>query len=91
MLTTIGFSPDFSTSFTPGLPTYLQTATFLSGTVWQAIAALATTTNVGSNGAPGLTAYQVWLAEGTNGTVGDFMKAITGPKGDQGVKGDKGN
>jgi hypothetical protein len=43
--------------------------------------------DAGEHGAPGLSAYQVWLAEGNTGTVADFMQTITGPKGDQGTPG----
>ena len=43
--------------------------------------------DAGEHGAPGLSAYQVWLAEGNTGTVAAFMQTITGPKGDQGTPG----
>ncbi len=46
--------------------------------------------DAGENGAPGLSAYQVWLAEGNTGTVDDFMQAIAGPKGDPGAPGKDG-
>ena len=35
----------------------------------------------GANGAPGLSAYQLWLAEGNEGTVGDFMRSLHGANG----------
>jgi hypothetical protein len=35
----------------------------------------------GAHGAPGLSAYQLWLAEGNEGTVGDFMRSLHGANG----------
>jgi hypothetical protein len=35
----------------------------------------------GANGASGLSAYQLWLAEGNEGTVGDFMRSLHGANG----------
>jgi hypothetical protein len=44
----------------------------------------------GANGAPGLSAYQLWLAEGNEGTVGDFMRSLHGDRGPQGEQGPPG-
>jgi hypothetical protein len=44
----------------------------------------------GANGAPGLSAYQLWLAEGNEGTVGDFMRSLHGANGDRGPQGEQG-
>jgi hypothetical protein len=35
----------------------------------------------GANGAPGLSAYQLWLADGNEGSVGDFMRSLHGANG----------
>ncbi len=45
----------------------------------------------GADGAAGLSAYQLWLAQGNEGTVGDFMSSLRGPKGDAGAQGPKGD
>jgi hypothetical protein len=44
----------------------------------------------GANGQDGLSAYEVWLAEGNTGTEADFLAGITGPQGPQGVPGEQG-
>lgn len=47
----------------------------------------------GKDGAPGLdgkSAYQIWLGEGNQGSLGDFLGSLKGEKGDQGPKGDQG-
>jgi hypothetical protein len=44
----------------------------------------------GANGQDGLSAYEVWLAEGNTGTEADFLNGITGPQGPQGVPGPQG-
>lgn len=41
-------------------------------------------------GGRGMSAYEVWLSQGNEGTVEDFMLALKGPKGDTGEKGDTG-
>lgn len=38
----------------------------------------------------GLSAYEVWLAEGNEGTLEDYFASLKGDKGDQGDKGDPG-
>lgn len=43
---------------------------------------------IGLDGAPGDDSYAVWLAQGNQGTVADFLEAYRGPKGDPGAKGD---
>jgi hypothetical protein len=35
----------------------------------------------GADGAPGLSAYQLWLADGNEGSVGDFMRSLHGANG----------
>ncbi len=44
----------------------------------------------GAAGAVGLSAYQVWLAEGNDGSTADFLAAITGPAGPKGDTGTAG-
>ncbi|HPQ35936.1 MAG TPA: hypothetical protein PK563_15685, partial [Tenuifilaceae bacterium] len=41
----------------------------------------------GEVGADGLSAYELWLAEGNEGTEADFLTAMKGEKGDQGEPG----
>jgi hypothetical protein len=38
----------------------------------------------GANGQDGLSAYEIWLAEGNTGTEADFLAGITGPQGTPG-------
>lgn len=38
----------------------------------------------------GLSAYEVWLADGNEGTLDDYFASLKGDKGDQGDKGDPG-
>ncbi len=44
----------------------------------------------GTPGQNGLSAYEIWLAEGNTGTESDFLNSITGPQGPQGIAGDSG-
>jgi hypothetical protein len=44
----------------------------------------------GANGQDGLSAYEIWLAEGNIGTEADFLDGIAGPQGPQGVPGPQG-
>jgi Collagen triple helix repeat (20 copies) len=47
----------------------------------------------GKDGAPGQdgkSAYQIWLSEGNQGSLGDFLGSLKGEKGAQGEKGEKG-
>lgn len=44
----------------------------------------------GAEGAPGLSAYQLWLAEGNEGSVGDFMRSLHGANGEPGPQGEQG-
>jgi hypothetical protein len=41
----------------------------------------------GANGQDGLSAYEIWLAEGNTGSQADFLAGITGPQGEQGPVG----
>lgn len=41
-------------------------------------------------GADGLSAYEIWLNAGNEGTEEDFLASLIGEKGDTGEKGDKG-
>ena len=47
---------------------------------------------VGTPGADGASAYEVWVKAGNSGSVQDFLKSLIGPKGDSGlsIKGDPG-
>lgn len=45
----------------------------------------------GPQGEAGLSAYDIWLAEGYTGTEADFLASLQGPKGDQGIQGPKGD
>jgi hypothetical protein len=44
----------------------------------------------GANGQDGLSAYEIWLAEGNAGTMTDFLNGIQGPAGPQGPQGPAG-
>lgn len=44
----------------------------------------------GSNGTNGLSAYQVAVANGFAGTVGQWLASLVGPQGDQGIQGPPG-
>jgi hypothetical protein len=44
----------------------------------------------GLNGQDGLSAYEIWIAEGNTGTEADFLNAIIGSQGPQGVQGPSG-
>ncbi len=44
----------------------------------------------GLNGEDGLSAYQVWLAEGNVGSEEDFLESLQGPQGPKGDKGETG-
>ncbi len=44
----------------------------------------------GEPGADGLSAYELWLAEGNTGTEADFLAAMKGEKGEQGEPGEAG-
>lgn len=48
------------------------------------------TVPVTASGADGLSAYQIWLAEGNSGTEADFLLSIRGDKGDTGDAGPQG-
>ncbi len=41
----------------------------------------------GLTGQNGLSAYEVWLSQGNTGTVQDYLTAIVGPQGSQGIQG----
>lgn len=43
--------------------------------------------NGGAGGADGLSAYEIWLAEGNTGTEADFLDSLTGPPGADGADG----
>lgn len=36
----------------------------------------------GGGGAPGLSAYELWIQEGNQGTIEDFLESLRGSKGD---------
>lgn len=42
-------------------------------------------------GTNGLSAYELWINEGNNGSVADFLLSLKGTKGDQGEAGEKGD
>ena len=44
----------------------------------------------GANGQDGLSAYEIWLAEGNTGSQADFLAGITGPQGPIGLTGAQG-
>lgn len=44
----------------------------------------------GAQGAPGASAYDVWLAQGNTGTVNDYLASLVGAQGPRGLQGDPG-
>ncbi|MGA0434959.1 MAG: hypothetical protein ACO3MV_04755, partial [Flavobacteriales bacterium] len=41
----------------------------------------------GMDGADGMSAYELWIEEGFEGTVADFLASLIGPQGEQGLPG----
>ena len=44
----------------------------------------------GDKGEQGLSAYEIWLSQGNEGTEQDFLNSLKGEKGDKGERGDRG-
>ena len=61
---------------------------FYDGTAWTKIDGVAGTP--GTNGSDGASAYTVWLAAGNTGTETEFLTALIGQQGQQGVVGTTG-
>ena len=61
---------------------------FYDGTAWTKIDGVAGTP--GTNGSDGASAYAVWLAAGNTGTETEFLTALIGQQGQQGVVGTTG-
>ena len=45
---------------------------------------------IGARGVAGMSAYELWLAEGNSGTKAEFLAALVGTKGDRGYRGSNG-
>lgn len=74
----------YVTDLVPGT-TYTLRARVGGVAVSEPLVAPAARTTTGEDGA---SAYEVWLAAGNSGTVGDFLASLKGDQGEQGLPGE---